>query len=156
MEAAEYGRIAEKYIDAVFRAALSCCRNRSDAEDATQNTFMKLLTADVRFADEEHIRRWLIRVAVNECKNDLRSFRRRSIGSLDELGPEPAVLPLEQYELLYEIGRLPAKYSAVLHLYYYEGYSCAEIAGILHISETNVQTRLSRARNILKKNLKEA
>ena len=156
METQEYNRIVKRYIDDVYRAALNCCRNRADAEDAVQNTFLKLYTADVGFTDEEHIRRWLIRVAVNECKNHLRSSWRRSVAYLDELEQEPAAALQEENELLYEMGRLPVKYSSILHLYYYEGYRCGEIADILHISESNVQTRLSRARKMLKKNLEEA
>lgn len=156
MEEMEYSRLVRLYIDDVYRAALSCCRSREDAEDAVQNTFLKLLTADAAFHDDEHIRRWLIRVAVNECRNGLKSFRRRSVCSLEELDHEPASPADDDRLLLYELGRLPAKYSAPLHLYYYEGYTCAEIAAILHITESNVQTRLSRARKMLRKNMEEA
>lgn len=155
MDAQEYSRIARLYIDDVYRTALSCCRSREDAEDAVQNTFLKLLTSDTGFSDDEHIRRWLIRVAVNQCRSDLRSFRRRNVSYLDELDAEPAAPDDDRRLLLYEIGRLPVKYSSVLHLYYYEGYGCKEIAEILHISESNVQTRLQRARKMLKSTLEE-
>lgn len=74
MDSAEYIRIAEKYTDIVYRAAISYCKNKTDAEDAVQNTFMKLLGTDTQFSDEEHIRKWLIRVAVNECRNVWKSF----------------------------------------------------------------------------------
>ena len=155
MDAGEYRRIAEAYIDDIYRAALSCCRSRSDAEDAVQNAFVKLMTADVTFTDDEHIRRWLIRVAVNECRNSLNSFWRRRVSFFDELEQEPSASDDERW-LLSEIGRLPAKYSAVLYLHYYEGYRCAEIGALLHLSESNVQTRLMRARKMLKKRLEEA
>ena len=108
MDAGEYRRIAEAYIDDVYRAALSCCRSRSDAEDAVQNAFVKLMTADVTFTDDEHIRRWLIRVAVNECRNSLNSFWRRRVSFFDELEQEPSASDDERW-LLSEIGRLPAK-----------------------------------------------
>lgn len=156
MERQEYDRIAERYIDVVYRAALSCCHNNADAEDAVQNTFLKLLTADVDFKDDEHIRRWLIRVAVNECKNSLSSFWRRKVSYFDELTHEPEAITDDERWLMTEINRLPPKYSAVLHLYYYEGYKCAQIAGLLNISESNVQTRLQRARKLLKSKLEEA
>lgn len=156
MDREEYRRIAQQYIDDVYRAAVNFCHDRADAEDAVQNTFLKLLTADTNFADDEHIRRWLIRVAVNECKNSLNSFRRKRICSLEELAQEPAALTEDEGWLLTEINRLPPKYSAVLHLYYYEGYRCGEIAELLRISESNVQTRLDRARKMLRQNLKEA
>ena len=120
-----------------------------------QNAFVKLMTADVTFTDDEHIRRWLIRVAVNECRNSLNSFWRRRVSFFDELEQEPSASDDERW-LLSEIGRLPAKYSAVLYLHYYEGYRCAEIGALLHLSESNVQTRLMRARKMLKKRLEEA
>lgn len=156
MEKHEYNRMVQKYIDDVYRMALSCCRNRSDAEDAVQNTFLKLFTTDTAFVDEEHIRRWLIRVTINECKNNLKSAWRRNVTYLDELEHEPEMEDADELELFTEIGRLPVKYSSVLHLYYYEGYRCAEIAALLKISESNVQTRLMRARKMLKEHLEEA
>lgn len=155
MKDAEYEGAVEKYADAVYRAALSVCRNRTDAEDVVQDTFLKLYTIETSFADEEHLRRWLIRVALNDGKNRLKSAWRRNVCYLDELEHEP-VTDAEEHELARIIGTLPAKYSAVLHLYYYEGYPCAEIASMLRISESNVQTRLSRARNMLKKRLEDS
>lgn len=156
MDSEEYIRIAEKYTDTVYRAALSCCKNKPDAEDAVQNTFVKLLRTDTQFSDEEHIRKWLIRVAVNECKNVWKSFWHRNIISFDELEKEPEYTEPDKQELLSEIMKLPAKYSIVIHLYYYEGYNVKEIAQILSISESNVQIRLLRARNKLKEMLEEA
>lgn len=156
MERREYDRLVDRYIDDVYRIALNCCRNNADAEDAVQNTFLKLLTTDTKFTDDDHIRRWLIRVAVNDCKNNLSSFWRRKVTYFDELPREPEGFSEDERWLLSEIDRLPPKYSAVLHLYYYEGYKCGEIAELLCISESNVQTRLQRARKLLKTNLEEA
>lgn len=156
MEASEFNRIARKYTDVVYRATLSYCKNKNDAEDAVQNTFFKLLKTDTQFADDEHIRKWLIRSAINECKNIWKSFWHRNVTSIDELNEEPAYIESEKQELFSEVMKLPKKYSTVLHLYYYESYTCKEIADILNISESGVQSRLMRARNILKEKLKEA
>lgn len=156
MDSAEYIRIAELYTDAVYKAALSCCKNKADAEDAVQNAFVKLLGTDTQFSDEEHIKRWLIRVAVNECKNVWKSFWHRNIVSFEELEKEPEYIQPEKSEIFSEIMKLPQKYSVVIHLYYYEGYSVKEIAQIVSISESNVQVRLMRAREKLKKLLEEA
>lgn len=156
MEASEFNRIAEQYTDIVYRSALSYCKNKNDAEDAVQNTFLKLLKTDLKFNDEEHIRKWLIRVAVNECKNIWKSFWRKNITSFDELEKEPVYIEPVKRELFNEVMKLPQKYSVVIHLYYYEGYSVKEIAQILDISDTNVQTRLMRARNKLREQLKGA
>lgn len=156
MEASEFNRITEQYIDIVYRAALNYCKNKSDAEDAVQNTFLKLLKTDTEFENDEHIRKWLIRVAMNECKNIWRSFWHRNVKSFDDLDTEPEYTESDQKELFSEVMKLPPKYSAVLHLYYYEGYSNKEIARILNISESTVQTRMMRARNKLKERLQEA
>ena len=156
MEAAEFNRIARKYTDVVFRATLSYCKNKNDAEDAVQNTFLKLLKSDTQFDDDEHIRKWLIRSAKKKNKNMWKSFWHKNVTSIDELNEEPSYIESEKQELFSEVMKLPKKYSTVLHLYYYEKYSCKEIADILKISESGVQSRLLRARNTLKETLKEA
>lgn len=155
METSEYIRIAEQYTDIVYRAAISYCKNKNDAEDAVQNTFVKLLKTDTEFNDDEHIRKWLIRVAVNECKNMWKSFWRRNVTSFEELEKEPEYIKSDKTELFSEVMKLPQKYRVVLHLYYYEGYCVKEIAQLVGISESNVQTRLMRARNKLKLQLEE-
>lgn len=156
MDAFKFNAITEQYIDVVYRVTLSYCKNKSDAEDAVQNTFVKLLKSDTEFNDDEHIRKWLIKVAVNECKNISKSFWHRNITSFDELDTEPEYTQSDERELFEEVMKLPKKYSVVLHLYYYEGYNVKEIAQILDITESNVQTRLMRARNKLKEKLQEA
>ncbi|MEE0060864.1 MAG: RNA polymerase sigma factor [Acutalibacteraceae bacterium] len=156
MDAFKFNRIAEQYTDVVYRATLSYCKNKSDAEDIVQNTFIKLLKTDMEFNDDEHIRKWLIKVAMNECKNMWKSFWHRNITSFEELEKEPEYMEPDEKELFDEVMKLPKKYSVVLHLYYYEGYSVKEISQTLEITESNVQTRLMRARNKLKECLQEA
>ena len=156
MDSSEFNRIVDKYADVVFRTALSFCSNKSDAEDITQNTFIKLLNSEVDYESDDHIRRWLIRVAVNESKSLWRSFWQRKVISFHDLDVEPAYTDDEKGEILAEVMNLPRKYSAVLHLHYYEGYTCREMASVLGLSESNVQTRLQRARNMLKERLGEA
>lgn len=153
---AEYTRIVEAYMDTVYRIAINYAKSVHDAEDVVQNTFVKLLTKNVNFRDEEHIRRWLIRVAVNECNNLCSSYWRRHVDSMDTLGSEPE-FTMPEYSSLYEaVHLLPPKCRIVVHLFYYEGYSSKEIADILHIREATVRTRLVRARKLLKGQLKEA
>ena len=155
MNSAEYRRIAKKYLDDIYKTTLSCCKNKADAEDATQNAFLKLLKSDIEFTDDEHIKRWLIRVAVNECKSMWRSFSRKKVISIEELDTEPSYNQESGSELFSMLAKLPKNYRSVIHLYYYEGYSVKEISQILDISETNVQTRLMRARKKLEEMLKK-
>ena len=156
LDSSEFNRIVEKYTDVVFRSALSFCKNMSDAEDITQNAFIKLLKSEVDFESDDHIRKWLIRVVVNESKSLWRSFWRKKVISINDLDNEPEYIEPIKNEIFHEVMKLPKKYSSVLHLYYYEGYKCNEIASVLGISESNVQTRLMRARKMLKDKLGEA
>ena len=157
VEQETYRKIVEKYANIVFRTAYSYCKNRSDAEDIVQNTFLKLLTGTYEFRDEEHLRKWLIRVTVNQAKNLHLSFWKQKVLPLEcsEAEPNPQFETEEQSRLFDAVRELPPKYRIVVHLYYYEEYSVKEIAQILKIRETTVQTQLMRARNKLKSRLEE-
>ena len=156
VDSSEFNRIVDKFADVVFRSALNFCGNKSDAEDITQNAFIKLLKSNVDFENDDHIRKWLIRVTANESKSLWRSFWNKKVISFQDLDYELAYIESDKNEVFTEVMKLPEKYRTVLHLYYYEGYQCGEIASVLGISESNVQTRLMRARNMLKDKLGEA
>ncbi len=156
MERSEYDRIVETYLYTVYRAALGFCGSVQDAEDIVQNTFLKLLLKAPEFQDEEHIRRWLLRVAANESNSLWRSFWKKRTVSLDETKDLPVFSVREQSDLFEAVRKLPRGYREAVHLYYYEGYSVKETAEILSLSETAVQTRLLRARRKLKNELQEA
>lgn len=145
---------AERHLDMVYRVALNWFRNPADAEDAAQTAMLKLWQADTEFADDEHLRRWLVRVTLNVCRDMARSpWRRRTI-SLEEL-PEPAFSDEERRSVYREVMALPGKYRVPLYLYYYEGYNVAEIGELLRLNASTVQTRLARARTKLKTTLTE-
>lgn len=152
----EFNRIVRQYADVVYRVAISYTKTPHDAEDVVQTTFMKLLAGNTAFRDEEHIRRWLVRVAVNECKSLWSSFWRKNVDYLEEGTAEPEIYMEEKSDLYYAVMELPPKCRIVVHLFYYEGYQSREIAGLLHIREATVRTRLVRARKLLKQKLKEA
>ena len=99
MERSEYDRIVETYLDTVYRAALGFCGSVQDAEDIVQNTFLKLLLKAPEFQDEEHIRRWLLRVAANESNSLWRSFWKKRTVSLDETKELPIFSVREQSDL---------------------------------------------------------
>ncbi len=160
LDGREYERIVKENIDTIYRIALSYTKSTQDADDVVQQTFMKLLTKQVSFKDEEHIKKWLIRVCVNECNSLFSTFWRRNVGSTDEMSEE-ASYEVEfadgTHEELFEaIKELPAKSRIVIYLFYYEDYSSKEIAEILHIKEPTVRTRLVAARKMLRAKLKEA
>lgn len=156
MDTQEYERLADKYLDCVYRVAVNGCRNFADAEDVVQNTFVKLWERKESFDSEDYARKWLIRVAVNECRSLWRSGWKRRTSYLEELGEEPVFSTPEKSSLYYAVQGLPLKYRQIVYLYYYEEYSVREIATMMKLSKTAVKSRLLRARQQLKCDLKEA
>lgn len=150
----QYTYLVKKYIDMVFRVALNYLKNRADAEDICQNVFLKLLTQRKPFASDEHLRSWLVRVTINECKNVLRSpWHRRE--PLDDHTPQLVFTKDGRGELYHAVMDLPVHYRVPLYLHYYEGYSTQEIAGMLSLPKNTVCTRLRRARLLLRNQLEE-
>jgi len=148
----ELAELFRLYSDDVFRLSYSYLRNRADAEDVCQTVFLKLIKSPKRpEAGKEKV--WLLTCAANACKNHLRSFWRRNVGELDETIPLQSG---EDREVHRAVMALPPKYRAVIHLYYFEGYDQSEIGDILRISRTAVQTRMSRAKAMLRKELNKS
>lgn len=147
----EFAGIVEEYGDMVFRVAFSALKRREDAEDVTQEVLLKLWRADKDFASREHMRFWLIRVTVNECRRAARWYRRNV--PVEEV-PERSDAP-ESRELLDTVMALPEKLRVAAYLFYYEGYSTREIARLVSAPEATVRSRLSRARERLREILKE-
>ena len=147
--------LAALYQNNLFAAAFNICRNTQDAEDIVQDTFVQYYTTKKEFEDEQHIRAWLIRVTVNKAKNITRTFWRRNKISVDDYMETLTFETPEAGNLFETVMQLPEKYRIVIHLYYYEDYTVSEIADILKLSESNVKTRLSRGRAMLKEVLKE-
>lgn len=146
---------AALYQDNLFAVAFNICQNAQDAEDVIQDTFVQYYTTKKEYENEQHIRAWLIRVTVNKAKNVTRAFWRRNRVSIEGY-METLVFETPESENLFEtVMKLPERYRIVIHLYYYEDYSVNEIADILKLSESNVKTRLSRGRAMLKNVLKE-
>ena len=118
MDSACYEQIVRKNIDTVYRIAISYTKTPADADDIVQQTFMKLLTKKVLFMDEEHVKRWLIRVCINECNSLFSSFWRKNVDSIDAMTVEPEFTMQESSELYEAIKELPAKCSIVIYLFY--------------------------------------
>lgn len=152
MDMREAEALVARHAQAVYRLAYARTGSREDAEDVTQETFLRLVRAAPEFADEDHCRAWLLRVAMN-CAGDLfRSAWRRHTRPLEEAEQVPAP---EEGGVLEAVLALPERYRAPVHLFYYEGLSTAEIAAVLGKSEGAVRTRLSRARAMLRGVLEE-
>lgn len=151
----EFTRAAEKHMDTIYRVAYSWLKNSDDANDVTQEVLLQLYRTDKEFESDSHMKNWLIRVAINQCKKIFRS----PWSKLEDIDEYAETLGFEQEdyrELFDAVMRLDQKYRVPLMLFYYEGYTTAEIASILKLPENTVSTRLSRARAKLKDYLGEA
>ena len=147
------GGLARRHAPAVYRLAYARTGSRTDAEDVMQEVFLRLVKSRPAFDSEAHAKAWLLRVASN-CANDL--FRlpwRKREEPLDEVLSAPE--RPEEGSVTQAVLSLPARYRIPIHLYYYEGYSVAEIARILGRSEGTVKSRLFRARDLLRNQLRE-
>ena len=135
---------------AVYRLALCRMQSVQDAEDVYQDVFLRLLGQEASAWDGEHLRAWLLRCTVNRC-HDLHRFRlRRPVLALADLPETAAEADSGAAELWDAVAHLPEKLRVPIHLYYAEGYSTEEIAGLLDIPAATVRTRLRRARKRLK------
>lgn len=145
------GHVVTQYSQLLLRIAFTRVKSTHDAEDVVQEVFLKLITKQPCFRNEEHEKAWLIRATINLTCDMLKSSFRQSV-PLDE-----SILSSQEEpnQLLSAVRSLPEKYSTVLHLYTYEGYSIKEIAQILALPAATVGTRLSRARKQLKRILEE-
>jgi RNA polymerase sigma-70 factor (ECF subfamily) len=156
--AAAIGRMMDAYGAGILRL---CCLYLKDyplAEDAAQETFLRAYRALNGFRGQSSEKTWLTRIAINVCKNLLRSPWRRLIDwkiTPDQL-PEPSCeLSARDGDVLREVMRLPVKYREAILLYYDQELSLREIALLLNLPQATVSTRLSRARAMLKDRLKE-
>ena len=145
----EFELLVEKYADTVTRICFVNLENRADAEDAWQNVFLKLFKAKHLWQkSHEELRKWIVTVALNECRDIKRKLFRRNHYDIDEL--EVSYTEDFNKDLVHEIRRLPTKYREVIELFYFEGYSIGEISDILSEKENTVKSRLKRGRELLK------
>ncbi len=144
----------DRFATDVYRMAYARTGNKSDAEDITQDTFIKYIKEEKPFVDENHVKAWLLRVAINSSKNLVTSAWHRKNTSMDAVDLMSTVME-EESDVYAAVQKLPEKYRIVIHLYYYEGYSVEEIAKMLSANDSTVKSWMRRARLKLKELLKE-
>ena len=143
-----YEQTVRRYADCVLRACSVHINNAADAEDCFQNTFVKLYVKSPNFNDEEHLKAWLLRVAINECNSCARSnSRRRSVAQPPVFAPSAE----DTGDISWAVSLVELKYRQVLYLHYCERYKIDEIALILGKNKNTVKTMLSRGRDRLRK-----
>lgn len=165
--AESFDEVMRLYTPTVYRIAFTRLRSTADAEDVSQDVFVRYFKADLTFDSEEHRKAWLIRCAVN-CANTAATTadRRHRDDSEDweqlaerlpgDSSVEDAAERSEQRSsVLKAVMELKPKYRTVIYLFYFEELSTTQIAEITKTHESTVRSQLSRARDILRKNLKK-
>ena len=153
---ARISRMVKTYEKDLLRLCCMYLKDAVMAEDAVQETFLKAYKSLHAFRGESSEKTWLMRIAINVCKDMQRTAWFRNLGKMVSI--ENVQIPAEQEmsissELVSEIMKLPSKYKEVVLLYYYEGMNQSEVAQILSVSITTVHRRLEKARELLKKQL---
>ena len=167
--------LAKRHASCVLRAALAGCASRSDADDIVQKTFLQLVRLQPEFESDEHAKAWLLRVAINFCKDHHRSMWQREVGSLEQLqesneatyevartdnvlassarsesamhNPEEALIASEQRDAIKRaVAQLSAKQRICIHLFYYEDMKIIEIAQCSEMTTSTVKSHLHRGR----------
>ncbi len=153
MDNADFSRLINLLHGTIYRVAYSYTRNHADAEEITQEAFLKLYLCEKEFASDGEIKAWLIRVTVNLSVSLLRSGWRKRREELPEW--EVPAPEKESRDLRELIEKLTPEQMTAVYLHYYEGYSLKETAKICGTTAASVSMRLARARARLKTMLTE-
>ena len=143
--------VVEKYFNMVYKLALSQTKDKANADDVVQEVFLRYIKGDTAFENEEHIKAWLIRVTINCSKNTFsNSWFKKTVPLTEEI----VFQSKEKSDIYYTTLELPQKYRTVIHLFYYEELSVAQIAKYLKTKESTIKSQLHRGREMLKEKLK--
>ena len=132
----------------ILRIAMHHVERQSNAEDITQDAFVKLLEHRRPFASEEHLKAWMIRVTLNLCKNHNRAANQRNAPLPDQVPVNPP-----DRSVLLAVRQLPEKYRTAIFLHYFEGYTAREMAILLGRSQNTILSWLKRGREQLRQQL---
>lgn len=155
----DWSRYSWDYYQLIYRVAFSQVKNHADAEDITQEVFLKIIRHDMRYQSMEHERAWIVRVTINLCRDLLKSKWHKTSVSMEEVS-EAQRGSCENFteiqdDMMWAVLQLPEKYRNCLYLFYYEDYSIKEIAQSLEMPENTVKTNLKRGRQALKEFLEK-
>ena len=139
--------LVQKYSSMVLQIAYQYSFNKSEAEDITQEVFIKLYNNIKKIKNEEHIKAWLIRVTINLSIDYNRNYWNKNTTSLDE---NYKYFDEETKDVFNELKKLTPEYRNIIYLYYYQGYKISEISEILSMNQNTVSSYLNRARKELK------
>ena len=159
MDDRQFEALYEKYANDVLRVSYFYLGDRQQAEDVTQDVFVRLLTSNPDL-EEGREKAWLLKVALNRCRDIWRSAWMRRVISGSPVfemipGPDTINQRMEKQEILAAVNNLPPDFREIFILHYYQGYNISEIAQITGVPEGTVSSRLARGRTKLEKILGE-
>ena len=150
-------RLVAQYEVTLLHTCYMYLRDRGLAEDATQETFLKAYKALDSFRGESSEKTWLMRIAMNTCRDIKRNVWFRFVDQKVELDQLPLPAPAPEFgeadDLAQAILQLPARHKEVILLYYYQDMTMQETAKLLKTTPSNIAKRLDRARTMLRKEL---
>ena len=161
---AGFEQVMEFYMPMVYRIAVTRIGSRIDAEDITQDVFVRYFKIEPKFDSEDHRKAWFIRCTINHANNYAASawFKHRTSGiRLENMpkydnGMDDVPDRIEQRaSVMAAVMRLPKKYRTVVHLFYFEDMSVADICQAVGAKESTVKSQLKRARDMLRPMLEE-
>ena len=147
----------------ILRLVFSYVNSKELAEDLTQDIFVKCYKSLHTYKGKSSLRTWLWRIAINHCKDFLKSWYNKNVviseeqpishRTTKEMVEEVVIQKEEDDQLMAAIMTLPIKYREVIYLFYYEELLIKEIAVVTGASVNTVKTRLRRAKELLKERL---
>ena len=140
-------RLVQKYSSMVLQIAYQYSFNKSEAEDITQEVFIKLFQNLKKIKNKNHIKAWLIRVTINLSIDYNRNYWNKNTTSLDD---SYKYFDEETKDVFNELKKLTPEFRNIIYLYYYQGYKISEISEILSMNQNTVSSYLNRARKELK------
>lgn len=152
----------DRYGDAVLRTAYFYLKDKQRAEDAYQETFLRVYRALDKLRDHADPKPWILKVAINVCRDMRRSAWWRRVLLVDRADSETAagdsaehgaMAAEESRELYQSVTRMSEPFRTVVLLYYYHDLTTLEIGGMLQVAEGTVRSRLHRARLMLRHDL---
>ena len=143
----------ERNYKLVYRLCFTYMKNQAEAEDCTEDVFVKVLTGEFTFNDETHEKKWLTVTAINLCKDRLKRRWRKQVTPIDEAPEIPDENDASIDETLEVVKKLPTKYKDVIYLHYYMDYKTDEIAVMLKKPPSTIRNHLREARELLRRQI---
>ncbi len=153
-DALHFEQLVQQYQEAVLRTCFLYLRDQSLAEDAVQETFLKVYRSLPTFRGDASEKTWILKIAIHTCCDLNRSgwFHLMNRRITPEMLPCAAPDAMEEDDrLALAVMKLPRKLREVILLHYYQGLSVNEVAAALNLAHSSVSGRLKRGREKLKK-----